>query len=52
MDQRICYCFNYFAVDIRRDTLENGGCSRILEKILAAKKNGSCRCNEKHPEGR
>lgn len=47
----ICYCFGYTAADIERDVQENGK-STILEKIIAEKRAGGCRCAEKHPEGR
>jgi hypothetical protein len=52
MKQFVCYCFEHTEDDIRRDVLENAGRSAILEKILAAKKLGACRCGEKHPERR
>lgn len=52
MDRFICYCFEHTEADIRREVLEHGGHSKILEKILAAKKRGGCQCTEKHPESR
>lgn len=52
MKQFVCYCFEHTEDDIRRDVLENAGHSAILEKILTAKKQGACRCAEKHPERR
>jgi len=48
----ICYCFGYSEEDIIRDVLENNGASLILERILNAKKNGTCNCKFNHPEGR
>lgn len=48
----ICYCFEYTAADIRADVLAYGGHSEVLEKIVAAKKQKTCRCTEKHPERR
>lgn len=52
MSQKICYCYNYTANDIKLDVLENNGRSLILEKITAEKQKGSCQCSTKHPEGR
>jgi hypothetical protein len=48
----ICYCYEHTAADIRADVLEHDGHSGILEKIVAAKEQGSCQCAEKHPERR
>jgi hypothetical protein len=48
----ICYCFGYSEEDIIRDVLANNGTSSILEKILNEKKNGTCNCEDNHPEGR
>ena len=48
MEEFVCWCFAHTADDIRRDALREGR-SVILEKILAAKKAGTCRCPEKHP---
>ncbi|TYO97608.1 BFD-like [2Fe-2S] binding protein [Geothermobacter ehrlichii] len=52
MQQLICYCFEHSEGEIRREVLERGGHSRILEQIRMAKKAGSCRCAEVHPESR
>ncbi len=52
MSDFICYCFEHTEDDIRADVLANAGRSEILEKIVAAKSQGSCQCAEKHPEGR
>ena len=52
MNQLVCYCFEHTEDDIRRDVLENAGHSEILEKIMAAKKQGACQCGDKHPERR
>ncbi len=51
-DKKICYCFDYTEGDIIKDVRENNGRSTILEKIMAEKKKGGCRCNYNHPEGR
>ncbi|RLB66853.1 MAG: BFD-like (2Fe-2S) protein [Deltaproteobacteria bacterium] len=52
MSQLICYCFEHTETDIRSDVVEHNGQSEILTKILAAKKQGTCQCAEKHPEAR
>lgn len=52
MSVRICYCYGYNEEDIRTDVRANGGRSLILERILAEKRRGACRCAETHPEGR
>ncbi len=46
----ICYCFNHTRTDIERDYRENGR-SRILEKIIEAKRLGACQCTVKNPKG-
>lgn len=51
-DRTICYCFGYTEEDIRNDVRNNGGTSLILERILAEKRKGTCRCAAVHPEGR
>jgi hypothetical protein len=48
----ICYCFQYSEEDIVRDVFENNGKSSIMERILTAKKSGTCNCKYNHPEGR
>jgi hypothetical protein len=52
MPDFVCYCFGFTAADIQADVLANDGRSLILEKIVAAKRTGGCRCGETHPEGR
>jgi hypothetical protein len=52
MSLRICYCYGYDEEAIRADVRANGGRSLILERILAAKQKGACRCSEMHPQGR
>lgn len=47
----ICYCFGFFEEDIRAD-VSRPGCSTIMEKIMAEKKAGSCRCAETNTAGR
>jgi hypothetical protein len=51
MGELICYCFKYNASDIERDVVENGK-STIMERILAEKKAGGCRCVVENPKGR
>jgi hypothetical protein len=48
----VCYCFEFTAADIQADVLANNGRSLILEKIVAEKRAGGCRCSDTHPEGR
>lgn len=52
MSLRICYCYGYNEEDIRADVRANDGRSLILERILAEKRQGACRCAETHPDGR
>ncbi|WP_300157412.1 hypothetical protein [Solidesulfovibrio sp.] len=47
----ICHCFGYTARDIEADVLAHGR-SLILERIIAAKSAGGCRCGETNPSGR
>ena len=47
----ICYCFGFSEEDIRADVQRNGR-STIMEKIMAEKKAGACRCSETNPAGR
>lgn len=49
-DQTICYCFSHTRGDIEKDVLRNGR-SLILEKIIAAKRLGTCQCTMKNPKG-
>ncbi|MFQ6757120.1 MAG: BFD-like (2Fe-2S) protein [Deltaproteobacteria bacterium] len=51
MPRLICYCFGYTEEDLRQDVVKNGR-SLIMERIVAEKKNGCCRCAEKNPAGR
>ena len=50
-EELICYCFNHTAADIERDLAVHGR-STIMERILAEKKAGGCRCATKNPTGR
>lgn len=50
MNEKICYCFNFTVSDIQ-DDFSKSGKSTILEKVLAAKKAGKCRCGELNPKG-
>jgi len=52
MNRKLCYCFNYTEGDIRADVLRNNGHSSILERVVAEKQKGACRCATKHPEAR
>jgi hypothetical protein len=47
----ICYCFGYSKIDIENDIKKNGH-SIIMEKIMEAKKLGTCDCASKNPKGR
>ena len=50
MNEFVCYCFEYTRQDIEDDVRQNGR-SLILEKILEAKKLGTCQCATKNPKG-
>ncbi len=50
-EKLICYCFGFTEEDIRAD-VNRHGCSTIMEKIMADKKAGACRCAETNPAGR
>lgn len=52
MSNLICYCFGYTELDITNEVLKNNGRSLIFERILNEKKNGTCQCETKHPQGR
>lgn len=52
MGRTVCYCFGYSEEDIRNDFRNNNGRSTILARITEARKNNTCRCDEKHPEKR
>lgn len=47
----ICYCYGFFEEDIRDDVSRHGR-STIMEKIMAEKRAGACRCAETNPSGR
>lgn len=51
MGNLICYCFHYTDEDIENDMKAHGR-SVIMEKIMAEKKAGRCRCNTTNPKGR
>ncbi len=51
MSELVCHCFGYTAGDIEQDARANGR-SLILERILAEKRAGACRCAETNPTGR
>jgi hypothetical protein len=51
MSDLICYCFEYTAEDIRQDFIKHQR-STIMEKIVAEKKMGTCRCTSQNPGGR
>lgn len=51
MARLICYCFGYTEEELRRDVQEHGR-SLIMERIVAEKKDGKCRCAETNPSGR
>ena len=50
MSRLICYCFGYTEEDLCHDVLRHGR-SLIMERILAEKKEGHCRCAETNPTG-
>ncbi len=52
MKKYLCYCFEHTEEDIRNDLVRHAGHSVILEQIVVAKKEGTCQCTDKHPEGR
>jgi hypothetical protein len=51
MAEFICYCFEYTESDIVNEVVKNHGRSLILEKIIEARKNGTCQCDTKNPRG-
>jgi hypothetical protein len=51
MAEFICYCFEYTESDIVNEAVKNHGRSLILEKIIEARKNGTCQCDTKNPWG-
>jgi len=46
----ICYCFGYSALDIKDDFINNGR-SLVMDRIMAAKKDGRCNCAKTNPKG-
>ena len=50
VDEMICFCFRHTRGAIEEDARCNGR-SLILEKIIAAKRLGSCQCAAKNPKG-
>lgn len=51
-DDRVCFCFDYTAGDIRADCMQGRGQSSILRRILDQKRAGNCECAVKNPKGR
>jgi hypothetical protein len=49
-NELICYCFQYTRPDIENDVKQNGR-SLILERIVAAKRLGACKCALLNPKG-
>ena len=49
MSDLVCYCFGYTKADIVNDCKANGK-SLIVERIAAAKRMGTCQCEEKNPK--
>jgi len=47
----VCHCFGYTADHIREDLRQHGR-SLIMERIVAEKKAGGCRCATANPTGR
>lgn len=50
MQDLICYCFGYTALDIEQDISENGR-STLMERIVAEKKKGGLSMLGKEPQG-
>ena len=50
-DDLVCHCFGYTRKEIEKDFLNNGR-SLITERIVEAKKGGSCDCANRNPRGR
>ncbi|HAR96824.1 MAG TPA: BFD-like (2Fe-2S) protein [Deltaproteobacteria bacterium] len=48
----VCYCFGYTRKDIEKDYVNNGGGSKILERIVSETKDGKCDCAQKNPKRR
>jgi len=51
MHEYICYCWHHTREDIEKDIAVNGR-STIMERIMAASKEGNCNCAEINPSGR
>ena len=47
----ICYCFEYTELDIRNEVFQNNGQSPLLDRIIEARKQGTCQCDIKNPNG-
>jgi hypothetical protein len=47
----ICYCFEYTELDIRNEVFQNNGQSPLLDRIIEARKQGTCQCDIKNPKG-
>ena len=50
-DPLICYCFGYTKHDLEEDYACNGK-SLIMERIMAEKRLGGCKCASKNPSGK
>ena len=50
-DELICYCFRHSRHDIREDVRRHGH-STILAAVRQAHREGRCRCETLHPQGR
>ena len=46
----ICYCFKHTREALEEDVRKHGR-STIMEKIIAASKDGSCTCVSSNPAG-
>jgi len=51
MKDYVCYCFEYTESDIRNEVTENNGHSLLLDRIVEARKQGTCQCEAKNPKG-
>jgi hypothetical protein len=52
MMEMICYCFNYTDAEIVEDVVKHHGRSTIMERVIEARKNGTCECEIKNPKKR
>jgi len=48
----VCYCFNYTDIDIIDDFVKHHGKSAIMDRIIKAKREGTCECDIKNPKKR